>query len=211
MASYLTPLTGYAPPAHPGNARSQGVRYSPSSGSSARLTDHSHFLPSLPPGRLTAEKLADAAPLAEAVAALRRALPKGCILVGQNVSKDVQWLGLREGEDFQGMIDLTGLFRVWNDRYRSYSVFGQDHLAGVLLGMNVGPGIAHNAEIDCIKSIRLFQYYLQIQETLEAFEKAKAALLAVPPQPSFAKLNPTFEGCCMGNRKTCTCGAPFFF
>ena len=30
------------------------------------------------------------------------------------------------------------------------------------------------------------------------------------PAPSFAKRNPSFEGVCMGNRKTCTCGAAFF-
>lgn len=34
--------------------------------------------------------------------------------------------------------------------------------------------------------------------------------LAAKPKPSFAKLHPTFEGCCMGNRQTCVCGAPFF-
>ena len=42
-----------------------------------------------------------------------------------------------------------------------------------------------------------------------ALEHAKALLLQTPPEPSFAKKNPSFEGCCMGNRKTCTCGAPF--
>ena len=44
----------------------------------------------------------------------------------------------------------------------------------------------------------------------QALEEAKQRLLDTPPEPSFAKLNPSFEGCCMGNRKTCTCGAPFF-
>lgn len=34
-------------------------------------------------------------------------------------------------------------------------------------------------------------------------------LLATPPEPSFAKKFPSYEGCCMGNRKTCVCGAPF--
>lgn len=40
----------------------------------------------------------------------------------------------REGTDFQQLIDLAGLYRVWNDKYKSWSVFGQDHLAKVLLG-----------------------------------------------------------------------------
>lgn len=38
----------------------------------------------------------------------------------------------------------------------------------------------------------------------------KVMLLSTPPPPSFAKRYPIFEGCCMGNRKTCMCGAPFF-
>ena len=28
--------------------------------------------------------------------------------------------------------------------------------------------------------------------------------------PSFAVQNPTFDGVCQGNRKTCKCGQPFF-
>ena len=35
-------------------------------------------------------------------------------------------------------------------------------------------------------------------------------VLAQKPKPSFAKLHPEWEGCCMGNRQTCKCGAPFF-
>ena len=43
-----------------------------------------------------------------------------------------------------------------------------------------------------------------------ALDAAKQKLLESPPEPSFAKKNPSWEGVCMGNRKTCTCGAPFF-
>lgn len=31
----------------------------------------------------------------------------------------------------QSLVDLTGLFRIWNPRYNTWSVFGQDHLAKV--------------------------------------------------------------------------------
>jgi RNA exonuclease 4 len=37
-----------------------------------------------------------------------------------------------------------------------------------------------------------------------------AKVMGLPPKPAFAKLHPEFEGCCMGNRATCKCGAPFF-
>ena len=39
---------------------------------------------------------------------LRIHLPKYAVLVGQNIGKDVQWLGLKEGADFESLIDLVG-------------------------------------------------------------------------------------------------------
>ncbi len=47
-------------------------------------------------------------PLDRAMAALRENLPKSAILVGQNIRKDVEWLGLKEGVDFESLMDLVG-------------------------------------------------------------------------------------------------------
>jgi len=156
--------------------------------------------------------------LPEAVDLLKASLPKHAVLVGQNIAKDVQWLDLQEGVDFAGMLDLAGLWRVWNAQYNSWSVFGQDHLVTTLLGAEVAA--QHDAASDALKSVRLFNYYqwlsgnddLAKRQNLvgDGLEQAKQRLLKSPPEPSFAKKNPSFEGCCMGNRKTCTCGAPFF-
>ena len=44
----------------------------------------------------------------------------------------------------QGMVDLTGIYRIWNPKYRSYSVFSQDHLCRVLLGFDTS-GSTHDA------------------------------------------------------------------
>lgn len=57
---------------------------------------------------------------------------------------------------------------------------------------------------------QLFNLYCRIQQSPEELSKVQERLLTTPVAASFAKLNPTFEGCCMGNRKTCQCGAPFF-
>eukprot|EP00798_Chlamydomonas_sp_ICE-L_P018074 gene18074-24497_t len=154
-------------------------------------------------------------PIEQALQALRQCLPPYATLVGQNIRKDVEWLGLKEGQDFASMMDLSGLFRVYNQQYKSFSVFGQDHVAKVLLGWPVLDGTDgavsdHNAVTDAIKSVRLFNYYHQLQTNPSAWEQAQQALLATPPPPSFARRNPQFEGVCMGNRKTCNCGAPFF-
>ena len=44
----------------------------------------------------------------------------------------------------QGMVDLTGIYRIWNPKYKSYSVFSQDHLCRVLLGFDTS-GSTHDA------------------------------------------------------------------
>lgn len=60
------------------------------------------------------------------------------------------------------------------------------------------------------RQVRLYNYWLSMQGNPQGWASAQAALLAAPPSESFAKRNPTYEGVCMGNRKTCQCGAPFF-
>mmetsp|Transcript_7669 Transcript_7669/g.15016 ORF Transcript_7669/g.15016 Transcript_7669/m.15016 type:complete len:275 (-) Transcript_7669:263-1087(-) len=145
----------------------------------------------------------------EAMKMLRQQLPKNAILVGQNIGKDVEWLQLREGEDFAEMIDLSALFRVWNAKYNSFTYFGLDHAATCLLGQ-ANDGAPHNAVTDAVKSMQLFNLYCRVQHSPDEVASLHQKLLATPVAPSFAKQNPSFEGCCMGNRKTCICGAPFF-
>jgi len=156
-------------------------------------------------------------PLPQALASLRAALPRTAVLVGQNIMQDVRWLGLRESADFAALADLQGLFRVWNPRYKTYSVWAQDHLAATLLGWPAaGEGIAHDAAADAAKSMRLFALLGELRrnragkaESDAAWRLAEERLLASEPAPSFAKRHPSFEGVCMGGRKTCTCGAAF--
>lgn len=146
--------------------------------------------------------------LDEALCILRTYLPRHSILVGQNIGKDVHWLSLVEGVDFEGMIDLAGLYKIWNDQYKSWSIFSLDHLTRLILGID-SKGGAHNAVGDALKSVRLFNYYRAVCQNPSALNNVKMTLLRTPAHDSFAKRFPRFEGVCMGNRKTCTCGAPF--
>ena len=59
---------------------------------------------------------------------------------------------------------------------------------------------------------RVGDLVLELQEAraLQSAADYQPPKLATPAKPSFAKLNPVFEGCCQGNRQTCKCGAPFF-
>lgn len=146
--------------------------------------------------------------LPEALRILKNYLPQYAILVGQNIGKDVHWLSLKEGVDFEGMVDLAGLYKIWNAQYRSWSIFSLDHLTRVVLGLD-SQGGPHNAVGDALKSIRLFNYYRVFGENRVVMSRTQQALLNTPVHDSFAKRFPSFEGVCMGNRKKCTCGAPF--
>ena len=151
---------------------------------------------------LTKEKLESQGQLlGQSISLLKATLPKTAILVGQNIGQDVGWLGLKEGTDFTSMMDLAGMYRVWNEQYNTWSIFGQDHVAKVLLGWEAQEGGAeHDAVTDAVKSIRLFNYHQTLQATPGAMEQAQRALLAAPVAPSFAKRYPTFDGvsCWMG-------------
>ena len=58
----------------------------------------------------------------------------------------------------QSLVDLMGLYRVWNTQYNSWSIFGQDHLSRVLLGWDT-TGEPHDACMDALKSMKLFNLY----------------------------------------------------
>lgn len=145
----------------------------------------------------------------DALALVKSKLTKDSVIVGQGVLKDVQdWLKLERGVDYGDLIDLTGIWRVWNDRFKSWSVFAQDHLVRTLLAGGVND--SHDAEGDCVKSIRLYSHFLKIKDDAELLASEQAKLLTIPPEPSFSKRFPSFEGVCQGNRRLCTCKAPFF-
>jgi len=147
-------------------------------------------------------------PVAEAMAALRQNLPKAAILVGFNILKDVQWLGLVEGEDFAQLIDLSALFRVWNPQRNEFTAFSQDHCAMVWLG--IGNRASHNALADACISMHLFNSYRTVQYDAMRFAQLQYTTLNAPRVLGFSSRFPEVDGCCMGNRKTCKCGAPFF-
>lgn len=154
--------------------------------------------------RITQEQLEkQGIPLANAMALLKMHLPPNAILVGQNVRKDVevccchglvshgicsvlscalgntQWLGLREGVDYSELIDLAGLYRIWNERYKTYSVFSQDHLARVLLGQDLGAHIAHDAAGDARKSMQLFKLHRESKPKTDAWSEIEVRCLLV--------------------------------
>ncbi len=159
---------------------------------------------------LSPEKLAQGVSLTDAVAAVRRVLPSNAVLVGQNILKDISWIGLVEGKDFSAMQDLGGLWRVWNAKYQNFSQFSLGHECKCLLGY--GQPEPHDAVSDSIVSMRLYLLHKKLSAgPASGLAAAQQSLMAVQPEPSFASRNPTLDGVCMGYKKTCKCGQPFLF
>jgi RNA exonuclease 4 len=146
-------------------------------------------------------------PLSEALAMVRSSIPNNAIIIGTNVLKDIQWMQLSEGVDYSSMIDLTALFRVWNPTRGEFTAFSQDHCAKVWLGIGDRPN--HNAMEDAIIAMSLFNMYRTIQWDPMRLYHLQMTTLAAPRTPGFSSRNPVIDGCCMGNRKQCSCGAPF--
>jgi len=147
-------------------------------------------------------------PLKEAVDKVKSLLPKEAVLVGQNILKDVQWLKLTEGQDFAGMRDLAGLWRVKNPKYRSFTYFLQHEAKSLLSLPQREP---HDAATDAILSVRLYNLYQNIHKDPRLKAWAETLLLNTPREKSFAAKNPVYDRVCMGRRNSCKCGAPIFY
>eukprot|EP00603_Paraphysomonas_imperforata_P015838 CAMPEP_0114461198 /NCGR_PEP_ID=MMETSP0104-20121206/6148_1 /TAXON_ID=37642 ORGANISM="Paraphysomonas imperforata, Strain PA2" /NCGR_SAMPLE_ID=MMETSP0104 /ASSEMBLY_ACC=CAM_ASM_000202 /LENGTH=316 /DNA_ID=CAMNT_0001633955 /DNA_START=229 /DNA_END=1179 /DNA_ORIENTATION=+ len=146
-------------------------------------------------------------PLTETVAQVRALLTPQTVIVGQNILKDIQWLGLVEGSDYGSLIDLAALFRVWNERHHAFTCFSQDHVAKVWLGLQDRP--SHDALEDAGIAMGLFNAYRRVQYDAAQLQHLQALTLSAPRTPGFAALHGSLDDCCLGGRKTCTCGAGF--
>lgn len=142
------------------------------------------------------------------MAQLRASLPPTAILVGQSIYRDIQWLQLVEGMDYTSAINLTDLFRVWNPTRGTYTHFTQDHCAKVWLGVDSREH--HDAITDAAISISLFNAYRTIQWDMTRLYHLQCLTMQHSPRiVGFSTEYPVIDGCCMGNRKNCICGAPF--
>lgn len=94
-------------------------------------------------------------------------------------------------------------------RYNSYTFFSLAHESKALLGIEQPE--PHHPVQDAIISLRLYALYKSVEHDMTQLSQYHQQLLALPVEASFAKNNPSYDGVCMGNKKTCNCGQPFFF
>lgn len=147
-------------------------------------------------------------PFDDCLSVLRSFLTPEAVIIGQNISKDMHWLGLKEGTDFASLIDLSAVFRVWNRKRNSWTIFSQDHIAKVWLNVIDRP--SHDALDDALLSMGLFNAYRQVQWDQQRLHYMQMMTLSAPMTPSFASRQGSIEGCCLGHKKSCTCGGTFF-
>lgn len=76
--------------------------------------------------------------------------------------------------ELQALLDLAGIYRAWNTKFNTWSIFGQDHVARVL--MNYPVASSHDAVGDAIKSVRLYNLSQQLQQDPEAWQQAQVCL-----------------------------------
>jgi len=159
---------------------------------------------------LTKDNVDGGISLEECVEMVKNILSPTDILVGQNILKDVTWLTLIEGRDFGSVIDLSGLWRVFNPNFKNYSYFSLYHKAKCLLDYDhTGP---HDPLIDSLLSMQLYNLYCQLQHYPSELRYAYQLLLQTPVEKSFSQKNGgIYDGVCMGLRKTCKCGDPFLY
>ena len=55
------------------------------------------------------------------------------VLVGQGVKSDIKWLQLVQGRDYDSVVDLGEMFKVYNSRYGNYSYYSLSHEANTLI------------------------------------------------------------------------------
>lgn len=130
------------------------------------------------------------------------------ILVGVNVQQDAAWLELEQGEHYASLLCLAELFSKSFEQGKRQRYYGLDHLCQCWLG--IPKRASHDAAQDAMLSMSLYKTYIDLMLTnIEMFMDCALATITTAVKPSFAKLFPLWENCCMGNKRACVCGAPF--
>ena len=141
-------------------------------------------------------------PLDKAINIIKSELPTNAVIIGQNITMDLQWLQLKHNEDFKTFIDLRDIWRSWSEYYKSYTHYSLTHQAKCILNDINADKQKHSASYDAITTMKLFQYYLWCRYyNMQLFHNKINILQTTKIEPSFSKKNPIFEGVQMQSKK----------
>nr|CCA27985.1 conserved hypothetical protein [Albugo laibachii Nc14] len=130
---------------------------------------------------------------------LRTILPKNCVIVGQSIKKDLEWLGLDKEKDYKQSFDVADLFRIpmqsqnGTIRYRNFSL---RHVAKYLLGTSIQEA-DHDPVIDAMYAMKVFKQFRYLHESPARRDAVYQTLLQTPRTPSFAQRFPVVDGVAM--------------
>merc|ERR1719343_1633805 len=137
------------------------------------------------------------------MAKVRAVLPKNAVLVGACPDGDVRWCDLKQGRDFEHLLNLTDIFRTSQG-----TVFSLQHLSHVLLRRTHPWQEPHDARWDAQVSVELYNKVAGVtQEEYDVFERK--LIHAPPPKPNIAKqYGFNIDGVCLAlySDLNCTCG-----
>ena len=85
--------------------------------------------------------LDDGERLSDVLRDVKSVLGPDVVLVGQRVKIDIKWLQLEEGKDYDSIIDLAEIFKVYSHRYSDYTYYSLSHISNTL----ISPGRQFNA------------------------------------------------------------------
>jgi RNA exonuclease 4 len=136
-------------------------------------------------------------PQEEALTGVRAFLGASTVLVGQNISQDIKWLGLEEGVDYAATVDLAHCLQFYSPGENRYRVFSLEHTAKTWLGEEYSEGRPHDAATDAEWSIRLFEYFcsLVLEQKWALLQELEHKTLTTTPKVPFARKHPIYEGC----------------
>lgn len=143
----------------------------------------------------------------DVVQIIREHLPRDSIIVGQGVGRDLAWLGLTQGVDYNSIVDLSDEIKYYNPRYGNYSVFSLKHAVSCVLNQDIQEN-NHSCQEDAIASMKFFNKWSQLTDNQKTGFKIKMG--NTRPAPSFPKLNNyQYQGICLAGfmPKFCICGA----
>eukprot|EP01084_Bolivina_argentea_P071523 130008_1 len=141
-------------------------------------------------------------PLEKAITIIKSELPSNAVIIGQNITMDIQWLGLKTNQDFKTFIDLRDVWRSWSEYYKSYTHYSLNHQAKCILNVENAHQQKHSASFDAITTMKLFQYYLYCRYyNMSLFHNKIMILQNTTIEPSFSKKHPVYEGVQMQSKR----------
>ncbi len=161
---------------------------------SAKIRSYLTPLTGLVPGSLVG-----APPLHDVLQELRGIFAENSILVGQNITKDIEWLGLEKSMDFLTYVD-TGKMFGYTRRNGSVRYFSLRHLVRYLGGFEgAGTDIQVNEHCpvtDAVSALRIYKTYHS--STAQELERLAKKLSKCPPTIPFWKTCPYIDGVQVG-------------